>query len=258
MEILKFNINGLAAAFKKPYTNKGVELSYSHIHKIALLGILGGIIGIDKTSNKFNFYEQLKDLKVSIVPKEEVFSTQNEPFTETVGFSNRENGKVGSNYLSKYEILINPSWDIYIMDSNNKNYKKIKDFILNNKAYFIPYLGKNHFFANIENMEVLEGEETKEYSNIDSLFLPFGNILEDDFGNEKELIEIDNELENPLLFSEEDNNIIFKQCLPIGFDNDLMGEGQNQYIETKFIFTNKTVRGKKTLIKCENKILYFF
>ena len=45
MEILKFTIKGSNAFFKKPDVNTYLYLTYGNIHKIALIGILGAILG---------------------------------------------------------------------------------------------------------------------------------------------------------------------------------------------------------------------
>ena len=43
---LKFDLSGKLACFRKPETNADTFLTYSYIHKVALLGILGSIIGL--------------------------------------------------------------------------------------------------------------------------------------------------------------------------------------------------------------------
>ena len=72
MKAIKFNLSGKFAHFKKPDVNSYAYFTYSHIHKIAVLGILGSILGL-KGYNQFEpkemkypeFYEKLKDFKIS-------------------------------------------------------------------------------------------------------------------------------------------------------------------------------------------------
>ena len=83
MEILKFKLSGKSAFFKKPEVNTYCYFTYGNIHRVALLGILGAILGYkgysqmqDILSNKKKkgklepsypeFYEKLKDLKIAI------------------------------------------------------------------------------------------------------------------------------------------------------------------------------------------------
>ena len=85
MEILKFKLSGKSAFFKKPEVNTYCYFTYGNIHRVALLGILGAILGYkgysqmqDILSNKKKkgklessypeFYEKLKDLKIAILP----------------------------------------------------------------------------------------------------------------------------------------------------------------------------------------------
>ncbi len=45
MEILKFNLKGSHAFFKVPEVNTYYYFTYGNIHKVALLGMLGAIMG---------------------------------------------------------------------------------------------------------------------------------------------------------------------------------------------------------------------
>ena len=85
MEILKFKLSGKSAFFKKPEVNTYCYFTYGNIHRIALLGILGAILGykgysqmkdilsikeeIDLKPAYPEFYEKLKELKIAILPK---------------------------------------------------------------------------------------------------------------------------------------------------------------------------------------------
>ena len=45
MEILRFNLSGKNAFFKKPEVNTFCYFTYGNIHKVALLGMFGAILG---------------------------------------------------------------------------------------------------------------------------------------------------------------------------------------------------------------------
>lgn len=237
MEILKFTLSGMGATFTRPSFNS-INSSYSHIHKVALLGIFGAITGIDKTTHTQGtlppFYETFKDLKVSIVPSKTVFYNWFPIITCTNGFANKN-----TTFLQTYETLINPSWDIYVPKSENQYYEKLKNCILNRESHFIPYLGKNHLFANITNMEVLEGELVDEIESIDSLF------IENDIETELEEDDFDFDLEF--------NDVYFREYMPVKFKE----EGFIQYIEEPLVFTNRKVVSTNTkILQCNNKNLY--
>jgi len=45
MKILKFTLSGKSAFFKKPDVNSNLYFTYGNVHKIALTGIFGAILG---------------------------------------------------------------------------------------------------------------------------------------------------------------------------------------------------------------------
>lgn len=242
MEILKFTVSSNGAFFKKPHVNTN-NLSYSHIHKCAILGMLGAIIGIEKEDNVTkngkdveyglpSYYKELSSIKVSIVPHKPQFTMKDNILTETTGLFND-----GSNLLETYVEIVNPKWDIYILEDNSDYYRKIRDYILNNKTYYIPYLGKNHFLAEITNASVLEGVISSDYEKLDSIF-----NSEDFYVDEDE---------------EERKSYLFKEFAPIGINHF------NQYDEKPLAFCNyyvglkEDVKNDNLVICCDNKNLYF-
>ena len=86
MKSIKFALKGKTAFFKKPEVNAYVNFTYGQIHKVALLGMFGAILGYGGYGQKMwkgrgkkaqlieeypEFYEKLRDIKISIVPKNE-------------------------------------------------------------------------------------------------------------------------------------------------------------------------------------------
>ena len=53
METLKFTLAGQNAFFKKPDVNEYCYFTYGHIHKVALLGMLGAIAGYKGYGSKY-------------------------------------------------------------------------------------------------------------------------------------------------------------------------------------------------------------
>lgn len=74
MQALKFRLKGKHAFFKIPAVNSYYYFTYAQIHKVALLGIFGAILGYDgyqqmQKEDRFpEFYERLQALKVSVIP----------------------------------------------------------------------------------------------------------------------------------------------------------------------------------------------
>jgi CRISPR-associated protein Cas5h len=200
MKAISFEISGKTAIFKKPDVNSYAYFTYNNIHKPALLGILGAIIGLDgytklydenrkakeeKTGSNDGFpdyYEKLKDLKVSIIPMTDkepntgYFSKKIQTFNNSVGYASFEQG---GNLIVREQWLENPKWQIMILENETEEYKKIKEYLLNKKAVYIPYLGKNDHFANIDKVQEITLDENlylKDGLYLDSLFIKKGEI----------------------------------------------------------------------------------
>lgn len=103
------------------------------------------------------FYEKLKDIKISIVSngKNGYFNKKLQTFNNSVGYASKEEG---GNLIVKQFWLENPSWDIYILLDCDEA-KKIADYIQNRKAIYLPYLGSNDHLANIMDVEIIDIEE---------------------------------------------------------------------------------------------------
>ncbi|MGB0432164.1 MAG: type I-B CRISPR-associated protein Cas5b, partial [Bacteroidia bacterium] len=166
--------------FRKPDTNDGINLSYNMLHKPALLGILGAIIGLEgyKERGKWpEYYLKLKDLKVGIEPlnhEKGNFQKTVIKYSNTVGYANK-----GTNYLTEEATLIAPAYRCYLLlDDENEHHQKLYEYLKDGKAEFIPYFGKNEFTAwwesskHFKEYSSFEGvQESAESLKIQSLFI---------------------------------------------------------------------------------------
>lgn len=247
MKALKFTLSGRTAFFKKPDVNTYVYFTYGNIHKIALLGIIGAILGLDGYSNQCgktypSFYEELNKLRIAVIQKNNRGYTHKkiQVFNNSVGYASQEQG---GNLIVKEQWLENPKWDIYIMEDDKCYGEEIKSRLLNQSFVYIPYLGTNDHFANINQVEEIEIYETTNKNNIDSLFLK----------NKFEFIE-EKLIDSKINFDRKPK-WKYEEKLPIALDSVI-----NQYIVESFIFTNMKVRLKKNypLYMFEDKVLFFF
>jgi len=197
MKALSFEIGGKTAFFKKPDVNSYAYFTYNNIHKPALLGVLGAIIGlgghiqlhnknrdieeknklIKKKTEKLalddgypEFYEKLKDLKISIIPfsPNGYFTKKMQTFNNSVGYASFEQG---GNLIVREQWLENPKWKIIILDDESTEFNKIKEYLLDSKSVFMPYLGKNDHFADIREVHEIELESALENLKLSSLFI---------------------------------------------------------------------------------------
>lgn len=241
MKILKFTLEGKTAFFKIPEVNSYYSFTYGNIHKVALMGIFGAILGYGGYSQMVEndlypeFYEKLHGLEVAIVPRKGskgYIAKKIQIFNNSIGYASQEQG---GNLIVKQQWLESPWWEIYLKIQDEES-DKVKCAILQNKCIYIPYLGSNDHFADIKNAELLDGRlaDSKELERIDSFF-PEGTVeldYEDD-----EII--------PFLYSE---------FLPIGLEKET-----NMYQQKKILFTNFSVIDHKSdVIIANHKNLIFF
>ncbi len=173
MEAVKFELSGKTAFFKKPDVNSYIYFTYSNIHKIAILGVLGSILGLEgyafqQDKDYPDFYSKLSDMLISIVPKnkEGFIPKKVQTFNNSVGYASKEQG---GNLIVKEQWLENPKWNIYILLDDHLYVNELKDRLLNNRYEYIPYLGKNDHPALIDNVEIATLELKDKFSKIDSL-----------------------------------------------------------------------------------------
>ena len=256
MEALKFTLSGNSAFFKDNVINT-VYLTYGNIHRVALLGMFGAILGyggygkqndmLNKKKKKMpdypEFYEKLKDIKISIVSngKNGYFNKKLQTFNNSVGYASKEEG---GNLIVKQFWLENPSWDIYILLDCDEA-KKIADYIQNRKAIYLPYLGSNDHLANIMDVEIIDIEE--KMSSEDETIEILSMIKDSDISEKKKNI-----------FSIDKNSIrddIYKysEYLPFALSKEL-----NQYEKEKMTITNMSVILKKSYYKVEDKNIVFY
>ena len=257
METIKFDLMSSMAIIRKPDSNE-TYYTYNFPHKIMLLGLLGAIIGLNgynynlfqknlgrKANGNPEFYEKLKEFKIGIVPNlgKDNFSRKIQVFNNSVGYASDE---TGNNLIVKEQWLEKPSWTIYILENETKEYQKIKDYLINQKCEYIPYIGKNDHFADIKNVSIEKAEQINDkIVKIDSLY------------NQTIASIKDNLLEEILGFETVDNKkyFLYRELLPISLNEKI---GYDKYEE--FVYTNQELYIKENLniYKVNSKHIFYF
>ncbi|MBU3092739.1 hypothetical protein KPL35_11700 [Clostridium sp. CF011] len=166
---LKFDLLGKYAFLKNPESNTGTEFSFEHLHKPCLLGILGCILGMNgkaqltKEKPDLEYYENLRNIKVSIVPSKPVFNKFKETITDTTGYAND-----GSTQILDKKILQNVCWTIYILkDSIQEQYWNELCYLLQKHESKYPlYLGNNSYKAKVDGFEIVNLDEVEDTDDI--------------------------------------------------------------------------------------------
>ena len=256
MEALKFTLSGDSAFFKDNVINT-VYLTYGNIHRVALLGIFGAILGYNGYSKQNDmlkkkkknitdypeFYEKLNDIKIAIVSNGEngYFNKKLQTFNNSVGYASKEEG---GNLIVKQFWLENPSWDIYLL-LDCKEAQKIADYIKDRRAIYLPYLGTNDHLANITDVEIVNIEKkiTLENENIEILSMVKACDISDKKKND---FSMDSNMRKDIYK--------YSEYLPIELSKEL-----NQYIKEKITITNMSVKLlKEYYYKVEDKNIVFY
>lgn len=238
MKILKFTLSGKSAMFKKPDVNSYFYFTYGQLHKPALLGIFGAVLGyagynqMEKKSMYPEYYDKLQNIKVSIVPNADngYFPKKITYFNNSTGFASHEQG---GNLIVKEQWLEEPSWDIYVLLDCDEA-EKIAEYMLEGKSVYLPYLGKNDHIADFTDISVEEGSGNNKVSKLHCLFI-------------KNNAEID-------IFSDDSGMYKYEEALPVGLKPET-----NQYILEKMVYTDMDLTDIKDEVwNVENRNIVFY
>lgn len=239
MKLISFDLKADFAFFRKPDTNATINLSYNIIHRPAVLGILGAIIGLEGYKEKGKmpqYYEVLKDVKIGIEPVNHDkgnYTKTNIKYSNTIGYANK-----GTNFLTEELTLVNPEYRIYLLlDTEDCYQSQLADFLKMGYAEYIPYLGKNEFTAwwssdSYKEYHFSEKEIQNESVKVLSIF------------QKKSVLKDNLEAPFPDLFNfdQEATPFIYFERLPKDFDLNLM-----QYYMAEFVYSNFQISNAQTL-----------
>lgn len=167
-KIIQFDLNGKFAHFKFPFTSPNfLKKSFNIPPRTTILGILGAVIGLKgfqqySESKEPEYYEKLKHIKLGIkinclpLKKLIIYNSLN---------SFAKNIAKDPNVLIKEEVLLDPSYTItLLLDLSNLVDNKLYEFIKKRISTYHLYLGKNEFFANINNFKEFKDAEFEKTS----------------------------------------------------------------------------------------------
>ncbi len=239
-KLISIDIQADFGFFRKPDANNTIHLSYNIIHKPAILGILGAIIGLRGYEKKGEFpeyYKILGDLKVGIEPLKSdngSYSKTDIKYSNTAGYANAK-----TNYLTDELTLIKPNYRIYLLLNMTEDYSiKLYDYLKNAHSEYIPYFGKNEHYAwwskeSFTEYEYLEGLQNNDGSvSIKTIFEKDVTLKENVEDDGFDLLNITDSIEAFMYF----------ERLPKGFDEELF-----QYELSDFVYTTFKIKNAKEL-----------
>ena len=236
-KLISVDLRAQFGFLKKPDINEGIYLTYNCLHKPALLGIFGAIVGLGGYTQAYSikkdlfpdYYQKLKHLKVGIQPLDSEkgnFQKTVIAYNNSVGYANLDGGTL----IVNEQTLLKPAYRIFVLlNVGEKIEALLYDNLKTGEAIYIPYLGKNDFQLWWENFNEYEYETNyKPYSSyqIETIFL------------KKEGVTIKDSREDPRAgifdFSEMQlDSFIYFENLPIEFDEHI-----KHYRKGSFAFSN--------------------
>lgn len=137
-------IQGDFAFFGKGDKNKNVLDTFEHIHPMVVKGLIGAILGypgFKDEESEDSFWNKLANIKITIYAKQRKFKDIEDAITDTTLTLSP------ATVIEKRRLLTNVDWIIEIHDEKIED--ELTDRINRHDYIYMPYLGKNEYFANI-------------------------------------------------------------------------------------------------------------
>lgn len=239
-KLVSIDLKAQMGCLKKPDINDGIYLTFNMLHKPALLGVLGAILGLkgyQKSGTFPEYYLRLKDLKVGIEPlntEKGNFSKTIIKYNNAVGYASQESGGI----LNVTEqTLMRPEYRCYLLlDETNNLHLQLKTLLENGQANYLPYLGKNEYSAWWDSYQTYQYDEFKFNRNY---------LIKTIFCKSPDTVIRTNIVEELLGGFESDVTqlpFITFERLPIKFNETL-----KQYDYVEFVYTNSQLKSNTQL-----------
>lgn len=154
MNLISFLISGAFAAFRDPSVTSN-QTSYYIPSKSAVVGILGAMVGIQRSDSLGDLYgpeykEFFKGIRIGLqmksIPHKITFFTNHRSFKES------------KTKPYKTELLENPTYRIFVQADPDTS-DRIYDAVSNNRFTYSPHLGHAYCPARVADAELIETEK---------------------------------------------------------------------------------------------------
>ncbi len=247
-KLISVDMSALFGHLKKNDMNEGLSMTYTYLHKPALLGIFGAIVGLGGYSQAYSeqenvkvkkgekksirlpqYYTAFRHLRLSVgLPDitRGTFAKTVIGYNNSVGYANN-----GMTLQINEQTLVQPEYRVYVeLDIEQELENRLYESLLVGQCEFIPYLGKNDFSLHWKNPIEYDYQllSRKNDIRISSLFLRKDSSVkqmrdEDEWDYEDA---IPDDLPKP-------NSFMFLETLPHCY-HDQTGH----YITRQFAYTN--------------------
>ncbi|MBI9031135.1 type I-B CRISPR-associated protein Cas5 [bacterium] len=183
-KVLVFDIFGEYAHFRKYFTNMS-PTTFIIPPRTVIAGIIGAIIGIDKSENPEKFL--LKDSLIAVGLKREVNKVVMQINGVKATSLSNLTMPLGMKRQINYEFVKNPLYRIYFSHNDDELYNLLKNRLEMHESTYTIALGSAQCLANYEYIGEfdLSEVESEDYINIQTA-ISLDNLIEIDFtGNNK-------------------------------------------------------------------------
>jgi len=154
LNIVSFRLSGEFASFRDPSVTSN-QLVYLIPSKTAVVGIIGAILGVQREhdfekSYSSSYLELFRKTQIGI----ELLSEPNK-FTF---FTNHRSLKEDKTKPYKTEVLVSPSYNVYVRIEDEQTLGSFFDALRNNAFAYPPYLGHAYCPAKVSNVDMHEAE----------------------------------------------------------------------------------------------------
>lgn len=252
---------------KKSDMNDGISLTYNMLHRPALLGILGAIIGLGgytqakEASDRLPkqnrkrplvlpaYYTLLKHIRLAIQPLAPdggvgefrgTFQKTVVEYNNAVGYANTDGGTL----QIREQTLIKPAYRVYLLlNEENEHENKLLAYLREYRCEFIPYFGKNDcglWWENVQNYDVEHWSEMTAIPDafkLSSLFVRRENTTVKEMRYDDTADAFASDDHEQLIPEPKSNDFFLLETLPHGYD-----ETTGHYNFHTVVFTNSQLQ----------------
>jgi len=145
-KVIVFDVWGDYAHFRKNYSTSS-PLTYSFPPRTALSGLIGAIVGLDKTEYFRHFFKV--DAKIAckiMAPVKKVRIGENLIDTKSAVKMHL----IKNRTQIRFEFVKDPKYRIYFTHSDEQLYKTLKELLTNHQSVYTPCLGLSQLICNIK------------------------------------------------------------------------------------------------------------
>jgi len=213
--VLAFDVWGQYGHFRKIYTTTS-PLTYSIPPRTAVTGLIGAILGLDKTLYLRHFSKQDAEIAIRLLnPVKKMTLSENLIDTKKAG---RMMNVIRQRTQIRIELLKDPRFRIYLRHSDQTLMEKLTKYLEEHRSVYTPCLGLSEHIANFRIAGVHKAEDVLGEEKIQAVtVVPENKIKEMEFEVDLEYVQenMPNEMNSDRVVIEYTSVILEQKARPI-------------------------------------------